>query len=124
MAAFPNTQPLVLIVEDEALLRLHAAAIFEEAGFATIETSTADAAVAILEAGNDIQVIFTDIEMPGTMNGLRFALLVRDRWPPVGIILTSGKVNIPKGELPADLVFFPKPYDSRTLVETAKKMAA
>jgi CheY-like chemotaxis protein len=124
MATFANTRPLVLIVEDEVLLRLHAAAIFEEAGFATIEASTADDAVAILEAGNDIGVIFTDIEMPGTMNGLRFALLVRDRWPPVGIILTSGKVTVEEADLPADSIFFPKPYDSKALVETAKKMAA
>src|SRR5271154_3635956 len=92
-------RPVVLVVEDEFLIRINAAEMIEEAGFEVVEASTADEAVAILEARLDIAVVFTDIQMPGTMDGLKLARAVRGRWPPIKIIATSGRHHIGETEL-------------------------
>src|SRR3546814_6631914 len=81
----------VLVVEDQALLRWHAVDMIENAGFIALEAEDADAAIAILMLSADIQLVFTDIEMPGSMDGIQLAALVRDRWPPMHIIVTSGR---------------------------------
>jgi CheY-like chemotaxis protein len=85
-------QTVVLVVEDEPLLRLMAVTMVENAGFAPIEAANADQAVRILESRTDIRIVFTDIDMPGSMDGMKLAACIRDRWPPVEIILTSGHV--------------------------------
>ena len=81
-SAYAAKRPVVLIVEDDLLIRLHAAQIIEEAEFDVIEASNADEAIAILEARSDITVLFTDIQMPGSMDGLKLAAAVKGRWPP------------------------------------------
>jgi CheY-like chemotaxis protein len=117
-----NTQrPTVLIVEDEFLIALGASELLKEAGYDTVETSNADEAVAVLERRPDIKVVFTDIRMPGTMDGLALAWCVRDRWPPVKIIVTSGHHTIRAGDLPEGGVFIPKPYCDR---EVASALSA
>ena len=83
---------VILIVEDEFLLRLDSAETIENAGFEVIQAANADEAIAILTARPDIHVVFTDIQMPGSMDGLKLARFVRDRWPPIKIIATSGHV--------------------------------
>ena len=72
----------------------------EAAGYKAIEASNADEAIAILEMRKDIRIVFTDIDMPGSMDGLRLAHAIRDRWPPIELILTSGHVDVPKSEVP------------------------
>lgn len=119
----PATQ-VVLVVEDEPLLRLMAVDLVEEAGFTAIEAANADEAVAILEQRQDIRIVFTDVDMPGSMDGLKLALAVRDRWPPIEIIVTSGHVRLTEVNLPVRTVFFPKPYDSRLVVDTMQRMGA
>ncbi len=104
----------VLIVEDEPLIRELVAEELEEAGFKVVIANNADQAIAILEARQDIQLVFTDIDMPGSMNGLKLAAAVRDRWPPVHIIITTGKVR--PLEIPANALFIPKPYVSKNVV--------
>ncbi|HEX3753676.1 MAG TPA: response regulator [Rhizomicrobium sp.] len=84
---------IVLIVEDELLLRMNAVQIIEEAGLEVVEASNAHDAISILETRDDIRVVFTDIQMPGSMDGLALAWAVRNRWPPIAIIITSGKVR-------------------------------
>lgn len=84
------------------------------AGFDVVPAENADHAIAILEARQDIHLLFTDVDMPGSMDGLRLAAAVRDRWPPVHIIITSGKVRPP--EIPANALFIAKPYLGRSLV--------
>ncbi len=106
---FP-ARPVVLIVEDEFLVRMHAAELIEEAGFIALEASNADEAVALLESRSDIRIVFTDIDMPGSMDGLKLARAVRDRWPPVKIIVTSGQKLASAEDLPEGGHFFPKPY--------------
>ncbi len=117
VSVVPPRRPLVLVVEDEPLLRLHALDVIEDAGFDVIEARDADQAIAILEARTDIRIVFTDIDMPGSMDGLRLAAAVRNRWPPIEIIVTSGNVNPRPDELPARGFFFPKPYSDDRLVQ-------
>src|SRR3954447_18834536 len=93
-------RPVVLVVEDEFLIRLHATDVFREAGFEVVEATNADDAIVILETRGDIRVVFTDIQMPGTMDGLKLAHAVGHRWPPVHIIATSGHQTINDGDLP------------------------
>jgi CheY-like chemotaxis protein len=99
----------VLIVEDEFLLRMDAVDIIAAAGFEAIEASNADEAIEILEARRDIAVVFTDIQMPGSMDGLKLARAVRGRWPPIKIVATSS-VDVGEADLPAGGRFLPKPY--------------
>jgi len=93
----------VLVVEDEFLVRQVLQIELEDAGYEVILADSADAAIAILEARSDIHLVFTDIDMPGSMDGLKLAACVRDRWPPIHIIITTGKAR-PR-EIPANALF-------------------
>lgn len=117
------SKPLVLVVEDEPLLRLHAVSLIEDAGFATCEAASADEAIALLESDGRIRIVFSDIDLPGTMDGLRLAAAIRERWPPVELILTSGHIVVAPADLPARGHFFSKPYDAATLVDTLNAFA-
>jgi CheY-like chemotaxis protein len=93
-------RPLVLIVEDELLLRIDAAEMIKAAGFEVVEAANADQAIEVLEARRDITVVFTDIQMPGSRDGLKLARAVRGRWPPIKIIATSGRLHVGEMDLP------------------------
>jgi two-component system, response regulator PdtaR len=84
-------KPAVLVVEDEVLIRLSGVATAEAAGFQAIGVSNADEALSVLEARDDIAAVFTDVQIPGSMDGLGLIRLVRDRWPTVGLVVASGK---------------------------------
>jgi CheY-like chemotaxis protein len=114
--------PVVLIVEDEFLLRLDSAETIEGAGFEVVEAANADEAIGILQTRPDIHVVFTDIQMPGSMDGLKLARFVRDRWPPIKIVATSGRVMVGDDDLPAGSVFLPKPYRGAQVVETLREL--
>jgi CheY-like chemotaxis protein len=107
----PN-RPVILVVEDDFLLRMHAADIIRDAGFDVVEASSADEAIIILESRNDISVVFTDVQMPGSMDGLKLARAVRGRWPPIQIITTSGQCVVQAADLPEGGRFLPKPYNA------------
>ena len=100
----------ILIVEDEFLLRMDAADFLEEAGFKVYEASNADEAIALLESHDDIRAVFTDIHMPGSMDGLKLAHFVRGRWPPIRLIITSGRARPRDEDLPSGSGFVGKPY--------------
>jgi CheY-like chemotaxis protein len=117
-------RPVVLVVEDEPILRLHAVDMVESAGFEAVEASDATQAVAILERRLDIRIVFTDIDMPRGLDGMKLAALVRDRWPPIEIILTSGYVAPRQLELPLRSLFFPKPYKEKDVLAAMRKFAA
>jgi two-component system, response regulator PdtaR len=118
-AATSKKRKLVLIVEDDALLRMDAMQMIDEAGFDVLEAANADAAISILEARSDIDVIFTDIDMPdGSMNGLKLAHAVKGRWPPIKIITTSGHFNVRHDDLPSGGEFIPKPYSFTEVTRT------
>ena len=98
MAHSPTERPFILIVEDDYLIRTHAGEVIRDAGFEVVEASNADEAIMILESRRDIRVLFTDVRMPGSMDGLKLAHAVRDRWPPVHIVATSGQYAFQEGE--------------------------
>ncbi|WP_461381556.1 response regulator [Devosia indica] len=111
--------PTVLVVEDEVLVRMVAADILLEGGFKVFEAHDADEAIQLLRTRDDIHAVFTDIEMPGSMNGLELAAIVRKTWPKMVVLVTSGRIN-PDGELPAGSEFMSKPYSPVELLERLK----
>lgn len=113
---------VVLIVEDEFLLRMNAAEMISEAGFEVVEAGNADDAIAILETRPDIHVVFTDIQMPGSMDGLKLASFVRGRWPPIKIVATSGFVSVGEGDLPEGSRFLTKPYQPAQIIDALREL--
>ena len=124
IVADASTRQVVLIVEDEALVRMTAVDMIEEAGFEILEASNGDEAILLLEARRDITALFTDIEMPGSMDGLRLAQAVRGRWPPIKIIATSGRCVVREGDLPSGGLFLPKPYSSSQISSALRELTA
>jgi CheY-like chemotaxis protein len=116
--------PVILVVEDDFLIRMNAAGMIEDAGFEVIEAASADEAIVILEARLDIRVVFTDIQMPGSMDGLKLAAAIRGRWPPIKIIATSGLIDVRADDLPEGGRFLPKPYSSSEIVQTLREMTS
>jgi CheY-like chemotaxis protein len=108
----------VLMVEDEPIIRNLVSEELTDAGFDVVVVGNADEAVAVLEARNNIQLVFTDIDIPGSMDGLKLAAAVRDRWPPIHIIITSGKKR--PAVMPSEAIFVPKPYLSDVVVDAMK----
>src|SRR4030088_1567211 len=116
MAHAATARPAVLIVEDAFFIPMCAVQIIQDAGFDVVEAPDADEAIAVLESRRDIRVVFTDIRMPGSMDGLKLAHAVRDRWPPIHILATSAFAVL-EGDLPAGSVFLPKPHSERRIVD-------
>lgn len=114
----------VLVVEDEAFLLYAIADDLREAGFIVFEASNADQAIHLLETQPDISLLFTDIDMPGSMDGLKLSAAVRDRWPPVKIIVTSGKQQPAREALPEGGIFLPKPYAPEKIAATMRELLA
>src|SRR6202162_160271 len=113
---------VVLVVEDEMLLRMRAVDMVEDAGYTSVEAVDADEAVAILESRSDIALMFTDIQMPGSMDGLKLAHAVRERWPPIKIILVSGQLRLGNAHMPADSRFFGKPLEAEERIAEMRNM--
>jgi CheY-like chemotaxis protein len=115
-------RPVVLIVEDEFLIRMDAVDMIRGAGFDVVEAADADEAITILESRFDITVVFTDIQMPGSMDGLKLAAAIRGRWPPIKIVATSGMLKIGEGDLPPGSRFLAKPYSAPQIVATLREL--
>lgn len=112
----------ILVVEDEMFTRMDAVEMLCAAGFDILEATNADEAIQMLERDVDIGLLFTDIDMPGSMNGLKLAAAVRERWPPVRIIATSGHFKVQAGDLPPDARFIPKPYQSAQIISAVHEL--
>jgi CheY-like chemotaxis protein len=106
---------VVLIVEDEPLIRMDLADMVRDAGHVVLEAADADEAIGLLETSPAIRILVTDIEMPGSMDGLKLATAVRERWPPVAIIVTSGRILPATTQLPSATVFLGKPYQGAAM---------
>jgi two-component system, response regulator PdtaR len=115
-------QTVVLLVEDEPLVRMCAAEILEDEGFEVIEAATAPAALKILEKRDDVTAVFTDIDMPGGMNGLELAGIVHARWPHIALVVTSGVCRVGTDILPGDSVFIGKPYSAAAPVRIIREL--
>lgn len=115
-------QTVVLIVEDDFLIRIGAIDMIRSNGFEVVEAENADAAIEVLERRLDITVVFTDVQMPGSMDGLKLAAAVRGRWPPIKIVATSGQAKVNAEDLPKGSRFLPKPYSEREIVGTLREL--
>ena len=115
MASPPAAKPVVLIVEDETLLAFFAREVMEGAGYEVLVADNAGDAVIELERRLDIRVVLTDVQLPGSMDGLRLAEVVRSRWPPIALVITSGRIALAAAEMPAQSVFLSKPYAQKDL---------
>ncbi len=120
--ADPDTKPVVLVVEDEMVLRMRAVDIVEDAGFIPVEAVSADDALEILESRNDISLLFTDIQMPGSMDGLKLAHAVHARWPRIKIVLVSGQIAVTDADKPEDSKFVPKPLEVQQMILELQEM--
>jgi CheY-like chemotaxis protein len=118
----PIVPAVVLVVEDEMLLRMRAVDMVEDAGYTSVEAVDADEAVAILESRSDIALMFTDIQMPGSMDGLKLAHTVHKRWPPIKIILVSGQLKPANLDIPANSRFYGKPLEAKEMIAELQSM--
>lgn len=114
----------VLVVEDETLIRLDIVFALEEAGFAVLEAGDVAEAVTVLGRHPEIRAVFTDVDMPGAMDGLRLAAVVYAEWPQTKIIITSGHRNVTPADIPAASRFFSKPYNPSTIIANLSEMLA
>ncbi len=112
-----DSRPIILVVEDEPIIRMGAVALVVDAGFEALEAANADDAIQILEARCDIQLVFTDIDMPGTMDGIKLTHFIRNRWPPIKLLVASGATILEESQFPEGARLFSKPYASHTIVE-------
>ena len=120
MTAGALFQHVILIVDDDPFLQALTVNIVEDAGFVALQADNADEAIAILESRSDIVLLLTDINMPGSMDGLKLAHAVRNRWPPIKIVIVSSRV--PDADLPADSRFFVKPYRGETMISEIRSL--
>jgi CheY-like chemotaxis protein len=114
-------RPVVLLVEDELLVRLTQVEILREAEFWVVEAQDADEAFDLLKKRSDINIVLTDVNMPGSIDGFEFARLVRQGWPDVGVLVISGKVAPKPGDLPEGTHFLQKPIRPEALVDALKR---
>jgi CheY-like chemotaxis protein len=113
---------VVLVVEDEMMLRMKVIDMVADAGFVPLEAVDADEALAILQSRSDIALMLTDVQMPGSMNGLELAHAVHERWPPIKIILASGQLKLSGSDIPVDSRFFGKPLQSAEIIAEMREM--
>ena len=120
MSRQDKAPPIVLVAEDEPLVRLDITLGAFGCGICGHRNRSADEALEVLESRR-VDVIFTDIEMPGRLDGLKLAEIVAQRWPDTAIIVTSGRRSV---EADSNIVFFPKPYDTGNVISQAKALAS
>jgi CheY-like chemotaxis protein len=118
----PRSLPIVLVVEDDIMLRMRAVDIVEDAGYVSVEAVDADEAFSVLQSRSDIALLFTDIQMPGPMDGLQLAHAVYERWPHLKIILVSGRLKLSSAQIPRESRFFGKPLVSGQIIAEMQNM--
>src|SRR3954469_10335356 len=114
---------VILVVEDEVLVRMVAADVLSDAGFTVLESASAEEALRLLEIRPDVQVLFTDVNMPGALDGLGLAQAVHNRSPGIGILIGSGRIRPGPGELPPGTRFIAKPYAPSALTDAIRAAA-
>ena len=122
-ATEPATR-VVLVVEDDALILMGALDLVAHAGFEGVGAANADEAIAILEVRADIHLVFTDVQMPGTIDGLKLVHYIRNRWPRIHLMVASGRAIKEESDLPTGSRFFSKPYDDDTIVKEMTRLLA
>jgi CheY-like chemotaxis protein len=124
VAGTQSKRVVVLVVEDEPLLRMNDVDMVEDAGFEALEAANSKQALTVLERRSDVGIILSDIDMPPGMDGMELVAIIRRRWPPIAIILVSGHVGIADVRMPEDGLFFSKPYRPSEVVAALHRMVA
>ena len=119
-----NGKAVVLVVDDSAIIRMGAVDLVESAGYEALEARDADEAIRILESRDDIDLVFTDVQMPGTMDGVKLSHFIRNRWPQVKLIVASGKAILEESSLPTGSQFFAKPYNDSAITDAMARLPA
>lgn len=119
-----NGRAVVLVVEDSTIIRMGAVDLVHSAGYEALEAHDADEAIRILESRDDIDLVFTDVSMPGTMDGLKLSHFIRERWPPVRLLVASGNAILEESSLPSGSRFFSKPYDEHAITDAMARLLA
>lgn len=119
-----NQQSVVLVVEDEPMVRMLGVDILESAGFSVVEACNADEALIVLAERSDVDAVFTDVDMPGSLDGLELAWRIHERWPRIGVVLTSGRYTIEPQAMPRENAFVPKPYAVSSLLRHIETVMA
>ncbi|HBD89710.1 MAG: two-component system response regulator [Rhodobacteraceae bacterium GWE1_64_9] len=117
-----NGRAVVLVVDDIALIRMGAVDLVQSAGYEALEAQDADEAIRILESRDDIDLVFTDVQMPGTMDGIKLAHFIRNRWPPVQLIVASGRDILEESSLPTGSQYFSKPYNDHAITDAMARL--
>jgi two-component system, response regulator PdtaR len=117
-----NGRSVVLVVEDSPIIRMSAVDLVHYAGYEALEANDADGAIRILESRNDVDLVFTDVQMPGTMDGIKLSHYISNRWPPVKFIVASGAAILAENVLPEGSRFFPKPYDTHAITDAMARL--
>lgn len=117
-----NGRAVVLVVDDIALIRMGAVDLVQSAGYEALEAQDADEAIHILESRDDIDLVFTDVQMPGTMDGIKLAHFIRNRWPPVQLIVASGRDILEESSLPTGSQYFSKPYNDHAITDAMARL--
>jgi CheY-like chemotaxis protein len=112
-----SRKAVVLVVEDNAIIRMGAVDLVFGAGYEALQACDADEAIRIMETRDDVDLVFTDVDMPGTMDGIKLSHYIRSRWPPVKLIIASGATILDESSLPLGSRFFPKPYNDHTIID-------
>ena len=115
-------QPTVLVVEDEPLIRIVATEALDGAGYCVLEAGDGDEALDVLASHNDVQLLFTDLNLPGSIDGLRLAEIVHQRWPHIRLLVTSGHRRLRDDQIPDAGHFVAKPYRLSTLVADVRQL--
>ena len=118
----PTDMNTILIVEDEAIVRFELIDFFRDEGYRVFEAESADQAIVLMERNSTIRIVLTDIDMPGSMDGLKLAHYIRERYPPTLLLLASGRVTVRQSDLPDSSVFLSKPFDPTRLIRTIDAM--
>lgn len=117
-----NGKAVVLVVEDSTIIRMGAIDLVLSVGYEALEARDADEAIRILETRNDVDLVFTDVQMPGSMDGIKLSHYIRDRWPPVKLIIASGAAILEESSLPGGSRFFSKPYDDHAITDAMARL--
>jgi len=117
-----NGRAVVLVVEDNAIIRMGAVDLVISAGYEALEACDADEAIRIMESRDDIDLVFTDVQMPGTMDGIKLCHYISQGWPPVKLIVASGNAILEESSLPGGSMFFSKPYHDHTIKDAMARL--
>lgn len=123
MALEYTAETAILIVDDEPIIRFDLVDFFEDAGFRVFDAESADQAIVIMSVNSAIRIVLTDIQMPGSMDGVKLAHYIRDRYPPTLLIVASGIVKPTPQELPTNTMFVSKPYNPRQVLAAIQRAA-